>query len=126
VLPLKDESLIRWLLSKGANPNLGTPGYRMHSWENNVQPVADSPETIMKAAQHSTPVVLDLLIVNEAKYDRVQLLHIAVTSIFFNTAERIAMMDHLVNKLGIDINAVANVSGSEYEGGTALHGAAVW
>jgi hypothetical protein len=111
----------------GANPDPGTPQRIPKSWEeDNVQPVTGSGQTPTTAAQHSTPAVVDLLISHGASLENARPLHSAVTSPWLDASERMEMMDHLVQNLGIDVNAKGHVLGSQYGLGTALHGAAVW
>lgn len=95
---VKNESLLKWFLSHGADPNLGPP----LSPQPDSAPLPDSGSALNCAASVATPQVFDLLIRHGAKLANSQPLHMAAASP--EDAGRIPMMEYLLSK-GCDVNA---------------------
>ncbi|KAI9794097.1 MAG: hypothetical protein M1833_000462 [Piccolia ochrophora] len=113
---VQDESLTRWFLDQGADPNLGTDPWLTTSGEY----ACERPKrgaALNNAADHSTVAVFDLLLERGAKMERSVPLHAAAISV--EDAGRIPMMAHLL-ELGVDINGSDDVWGP-YRRGTPLH-----
>lgn len=102
---MKDELLVRWLLSKGADPNFGCPQQQKL---NAVEADNESGFALDQAAATSTTVVFDLLINAGARREYSVALHRASEAT--NDGNRTAMMKHLL-KLGFDIDGQDRVRG---------------
>lgn len=119
VIAWNDESLVRWFLSHGADPNFGQQRSRDTLGEG---PVSNSGAALETAAANCGPAMVDLLLAHGAKLDNSLALHTAVIGAERTSSERIAMMDHLI-KLGADINKLGDIA-FLIGGGTPLHVAA--
>ena len=98
---LPDETLVTWLLSHGADPNLGTPG-----------------ATLNAAACSSTLAVFELLLQHGADVSHCTPLHAAAGA--SEDAGRIPMLTYLIDELGFDVDADDGMKGMRSLG-TPLH-----
>jgi ankyrin repeat protein len=111
--------MLRWLLDRGANPNLGKPVW------GNIQP--DTPadtksgQALNRAADLATIAVVNLLLQRGAKLEYSISLHIAAAS-RRPDVEAFLMMQHLLD-LGVNINGLDDLQGP-HNHGTPLHYAA--
>jgi hypothetical protein len=112
-LVVKDESLVRWFLDHGANPNLGPPPFE--SVPSQI-PRLDSGYVLDAVASSSTVGVLDLLLAYGAKLENSLALHWAAQA--SEDHGRIPMMERLL-ELGMDINGSDVVRGP-WQYGTPL------
>lgn len=94
---VKNETLLKWFLEHGADPNLGAP----LSAQPDSTPVPNSGSSLNCAASVATPEVFDLLLQHGAKLENSQPLHMAAAG--QEDAGRIPMMEYLVGK-GVDVN----------------------
>lgn len=118
---MEDESSIRFLLSRGVDPNFGSPNVTAETMgiamDSVGPPVTNSGTALETAALcNSTPAIIDLLIEHGAKVENSIALHTAVA----NRRCSIAMMEHLVS-LGMDVNALAYPTRIGLHHGTPLH-----
>src|SRR3954453_6527276 len=95
---IRDQShaVVKWLLGKGVDPNLGQPNFGFS--------VSDkkSGRALNVAASNSTIEIFDLLLKCGAKMEDSNPLHSAAASNNEDTA-RIPMMSHLL-QIGVDVN----------------------
>ena len=96
--PVKNETLLKWFLEHGANPNLGPP----LSQQPDSAPIPNSGSTLNCAASVATPKVFDMLLHYGAKLESSQPLHMAAAS--QEESGSIPMMEYLIGK-GVDVNA---------------------
>ena len=107
---LHHPSLTRWLLSHGADPNLGPPP----SLQPDASPLFDSGAVLDTAASIATPEVFALLLQHGAKLQNSLPLHAAAASTSKSDGESIPLMEYLL-ELGVDIDG-----SDEARGFTAL------
>ncbi|KAF2503133.1 ankyrin [Lophium mytilinum] len=106
VVARNDEAFVRYLLSQGANPNLGPPlcPQERHSYE--IRPMQNSGAALDAAAAYSTPEMFALLVAHGADISNASPLHSAARAGFdAPPGSRIPMMEYLVG-IGLDVNAV--------------------
>lgn len=96
---LHNLSLTRWLLSHGADPNLGPP----LSPQPDASPLSDSGAVLDTAASIASPEVFALLLQHGAKLQNSLPLHAAAASTSKSDGESIPLMEYLL-ELGVDIN----------------------
>lgn len=113
---------VRYLLSQGANPNLGPPlcPQEGRSWK--VRPAPDSGEALNCAATYSTPEMIQLLLSHGAVLENAVPLHFAAHG-HANAppGAMIPMMEYLLG-LGLDINEMdLAIRGGMGQYGTPLH-----
>lgn len=94
---VKNETLLKYFLNRGADPNLGPPS----NPQPDSTPVSDSGSALNCAASVATPEVFDLLLQHGAKIENSQPLHMAAAG--EEDAGRIPMMEYLVGK-GVDVD----------------------
>ena len=96
---LHNPSLTRWLLSHGANPNLGPSP----SPQPDASPLSDSGAVLDTAASIASPEVFALLLQHGAKLQNSLPLHAAAASTSKSDGESIPLMAYLL-ELGVDID----------------------
>lgn len=114
---MTDEVTVRWLLDRGADPNVGAmyePPYARGA----DPPPSNTGVSLNAAACYGTTAVFDLLIERGAKLEDSAALHCAADSPN-EDAERIPMIQHLL-EIGLDINGTDDVL-SFHAQGTPLH-----
>ena len=94
---VKNETLLKWFLEHGADPNLGPP----LSPQPNSTPIPNSGSSLNCAASVATPEIFELLLQHGAKLENSQPLHMAAAS--QEDSGRVPMMEYLVGK-GVDVN----------------------
>ncbi|KAH3956951.1 hypothetical protein HBI70_033370 [Parastagonospora nodorum] len=106
------EDVIRFLLSIGANPNLGPPVYTGNN-DMKARSLKDSPHILNTAAASSTPEIFALLLFHGASIKSSIPLHCAAgyERTLYNPPmiSGIPMMKYLVDILGVDVNASDDV-----------------
>jgi ankyrin repeat protein len=112
---VKDELLVRWLLSKGADPDFGCP---QEQKLNAMEADNESGFALDRAAATSTTAVFDLLINGGAKREYSVALHVATEAIKAD-GDRTPMMKHLL-ELGFDIDGMDDRLRGPYGHGSPL------
>ena len=97
---MRDETLVRWLLDQGADPNIGAPYTFVPS---DSDPFPNCGDALNFAAGYGSLVILDLLLAHGAKLENSLPLHEAVQG-SADAGTLLLMMQHLVS-LGVDVNA---------------------
>jgi hypothetical protein len=101
----KDEEMITFLLSHGANPNLGPPKNPQATRVIDITPVDNCGAVLNACAAYSTPDVFRQLLAHGATLSNAIPLHIAASSTQSPPEARLRMMEFLVEEIGIDVNA---------------------
>lgn len=96
---LQHETLVKWLLSHGADPNLGPP----LSPQPSALPVTNSGAVLDTAASTASLEIFGLLLQHGAKLENSLPLHAAAASTSKADDESLAMMGYLL-QLGVDID----------------------
>ena len=112
---LGHETLTRWLLTHGADPNLGPP----LSYQPSASPVAHCGAVLNTAASTASPEIFGLLLQHGAKLKDSLPLHAAAASVSKADHESIAMMEYLL-QLGVNIDG-SDESRGFMALGTPLH-----
>ena len=112
---LQHETLVRWLLAHGADPNLGPPP----SPQLSALPVTDSGAVLDAAAGAANLEIFSLLLRHGAKLENSLPLHAAAASTSKGDEESLAMMGYLL-QLGVDIDGSDESRGFRALG-TPLH-----
>ncbi|KAF2108166.1 ankyrin repeat-containing domain protein [Lophiotrema nucula] len=100
-----NESVIRYLLRLGANPNLGPPRNAQGPVDQ-IRPIGNSGLALNEAAAKCTPEILGLLVQHGAVLSNSVALHRAAgVPPSIPPGERIPMLEYLVG-LGLDVNAM--------------------
>ncbi|MCJ1433061.1 Ankyrin-2 [Xylographa pallens] len=97
---MRDETLVRWLLDHGADPNIGAPYTFVPS---DSDPVPNCGEALDFAAGYGSVVIFDLLLAHGAKLENSLPLHEAAQGAA-DAGTLLRMMQHLIS-LGVDVNA---------------------
>lgn len=122
---VEDESLVKWLLDRGANPNLGFPKTEELPTilAVNAPTNQNSGRALNAAAAKGSVDVLDMLLHHGARLENSTPLHhvVAAQRPF---GEKAQMMARLL-ELGVDVNGTDELDGREGLG-TSLHHAARW
>ncbi|KAF2277837.1 ankyrin [Westerdykella ornata] len=120
-----DEPCVRYLLERGANPNLGPPSIKNGPLYL-IHPIPNSGWALNAAAAFSTPEIFALLLSYGADISNAIPLHYAVrTSPKEVPGSRIPMLEYLVG-LGLDINAMDDADDGLGQHGTPLQHAVTW
>lgn len=112
---LRHETLTRWLLAHGADPNLGPP----LNFQAAALPLTDSGAVLDTAASTASPEIFRLLLEHGAKLENSLPLHAAAATSSKSDGESIDMMEYLL-QLGVDINGSDESRGFRALG-TPLH-----
>lgn len=124
IVARNDEPFVRFLLSHGANPNLGPPVYYTETTVAAMRPSPTSGAALGAAAANATPAIFSLLLSHGANLSYAIPLHSAVAASNRPPGERVPMMAYLVS-LGVDINGNDDVMGPARKGTPLLY-AALW
>lgn len=117
VVARNDESLLRWFLSLGADPNRGPPDTRDKGFVGGRDPpVPNSGGALETAARFFDTVIVDILIEHGAKIENSFAFQYAM---FRDGGYRRTMMEHLLRR-GFDVNRFGFIPSLPY-GGAALH-----
>ncbi|MCJ1379688.1 hypothetical protein MMC17_002790 [Xylographa soralifera] len=112
---MRDETLVRWLLDHGADPNIGAPYTFVPS---DSAPVTNSGDALNHAAASLSVATFDLLLAHGARLENSLPLH-AAAEVAADAEAVVPMLQHLLS-LGVDVNASDHVKG--HAGlGTPLH-----
>lgn len=107
VVSRNDGPAIRFLLERGANPNLGPPHFT-NARIDQIRVISNSGVTLNQAAARCTPEIFSLLLDHGAVLSNSIPLHRAAggrADVPIPPGERIPMLEYLVG-LGLDINAM--------------------
>lgn len=113
---IENEELARWLLARGANPNLGPQPYNRQPLSRSI---TNSGAILEIAAALSNPTFFDILLQHGAKLENSSPLHQAAGRRAARENDRIPMLEHLL-RLGVDINGSDDNRG-RLAVGTPLH-----
>ena len=113
---IEDENKVEFLLSHGANPNLGLKKHEQLK----LGITEEWGEALNRAASHGSLRTFDLLLQHGARLERSLALHFAAKAIY--TPERKVLMEWLIS-MGFDVNHSDTSNGWQCEG-TPLHCAA--
>ncbi|KAF2189325.1 hypothetical protein K469DRAFT_701963 [Zopfia rhizophila CBS 207.26] len=130
VVGRNDEPFIRYLLSQGANPNLGPPLNPQETIFWRIRPIQNSGSALNAAAASHTPEIFALLLSHGAIISNAIPLHYAAgVGPNVPPGSRIPLMEYLVG-LGLDVNSIDDAvrQGDVGHGqhGTPLHYAVMW
>lgn len=125
-----DEPFIRYLLSQGADPNLGRPLSPQEPVSWRIRPIPNSGMALNAAAASGTPEIFALLLSHGAILSNAIPLHRAAgVRPEVPAGSRIPMMEYLLG-LGLDVNAIDDAArrgaGGQGQYGTPLHYAVRW
>lgn len=103
VVQKNDETLLRWFLAQGANPNFG-PDPTLVSTYDDSSYVETSGAVLEQAAKSASPAIVDVLLEHGANLQNSRAIHNALLR--KTAADVVEMLEHLV-KRGADVNQLA-------------------